>query len=85
MSEDEKRRMTEARKRANAKFNASAYDRLELKVPKGQKDEIKAHAEKYQPEVGDIGKPGYTPKGSINGFISRAINEAMKRDKAGDK
>ena len=85
MSEEEKRRMTEARKKANAKFNAQAYDRIQLVVPKGQKEEIKAHADHYQPEVGEIGKPGYTPKGSINGFITRAINEAMDRDKSSDK
>jgi len=83
MSEDTKRPMSEARKKANAKYNAAAYDRLELKVPKGQKTEIKAHAEQYQPETGEIGKPGYTPKGSINGFIARAISETMERDKDG--
>jgi len=81
MSEDEKRRMTEARKKANAKFKASAYDRIELNLPKGQKDIIKAHAAKYQEETGDIGTAGYSPKGSMTGFIARAINEAMERDK----
>ena len=80
MPEDKKRPLTEAKKKANAKYNASAYDRIELKVPKGQKSDIKAHAEKYQPEIGEIGKPGYTPKGSLNGFIVRAIDEKMQRD-----
>jgi len=81
MSEEIKRPMTEARKRANAKYESKAYDKILLRVEAGQKDKIKAHAAAHQPESGEIGKPGYTPKGSVNGFISRAINEAMERDK----
>lgn len=45
---------------------ASAYDRINLTVPKGQKEVIKAHAE-AQGE-------------SVNGFINRAISETMERD-----
>lgn len=45
---------------------ASAYDRINLTVPKGKKDTIKAHAE-AQGE-------------SVNGFINRAIEETMERD-----
>ena len=59
--------LTEAQKRANAKYNAKAYDRIELKVKKGEKDKIKAHAEKKD-------------NGSINGFVNRAIRETMERD-----
>ena len=44
-----------------------AYDRINLTVPKGQKDLIQAHAE-AQCE-------------STNGFINRAISETMERDK----
>ena len=48
----------------NNKFNAQAYDRINLTVPKGEKDKIKAYADS---------------KGeSVNGFIYRAIQEAMK-------
>ncbi|WP_418324843.1 hypothetical protein [Ruminococcus sp.] len=55
-----------ARIEANNKYNAKAYDRINIAVPKGQKDIIKAHAER---------------KGeSINGFVNRAINETMQRD-----
>jgi uncharacterized protein (DUF1778 family) len=43
------------------------YDRINLTVPKGQKDLIQAHAE-AQGE-------------STNGFINRAISETMERDK----
>lgn len=45
-----------------------AYDRINLTVPKGQKDLIQAHAE-AQGE-------------STNGFINRAILETMELDKA---
>ena len=44
-----------------------AYDRINLTVPKGQKDLIQAHAE-AQGE-------------STNGCINRAISETMERDK----
>ena len=55
-----------ARIEANNKYNAKAYDRINIAVPKGQKDIIKAHAER---------------KGeSINGFVNRAINETIQRD-----
>lgn len=84
MDESKKKALTDAQKRANAKFKAAAYDRVELSVPKGRKDEIKAHAAKYQKEVGAIGTAGYTPKGSMNAFINRAIDETMGRDKSGE-
>lgn len=45
-------------------YIAKTYDRINLTVPKGEKDKIKAYAES---------------KGeSVNGFIYRAIQEAMK-------
>lgn len=47
-------------------YIAKAYDRVNLTVPKGDKDKIKAHAE----SMGE----------SVNGFINRAIEEAMIRD-----
>ena len=46
---------------------AKAYDRINLTLPKGQKDIIKAHAESR----GE----------SVNGFISRAIENQMERDR----
>lgn len=49
------------------KYVKANYDRLELTVPKGQKAEIKAHAE----SMGE----------SVNAFISRAIENQMKQDK----
>ena len=50
----------------NNSFIAQAYDRINLTVPKGDKDIIKAHAEAH----GE----------STNSFIQRAIREAMERD-----
>ena len=43
-----------------------------LTVPKGDKEIIKAHAEKHD-------------GGSVNGFIQRAIKETMERDQQGGK
>lgn len=52
------------------KYIAKAYDRINLTMPKGKKDLIQAHAE---------------AKGeSVNGFINRAINETIERDKEGE-
>ena len=52
--------------RAKNKYNAKAYDNLRIVVKKGRKDIIKAHAE-AQGE-------------SLNGFVNRAIDEAIERD-----
>ncbi len=50
------------------KWIAKAYDRINLTVPKGDKDRLQAHAEAR----GE----------SVNGFIKRAISETMERDNA---
>ena len=52
--------------RAKNKYNAANYERIALVVPKGQKEQIKEHAE----QRGE----------SINGFVKRAIDETIKRD-----
>ena len=57
---------TEAQKRATRKYNAKAYDRIELKVSKGKKDVIKNFAALR----GD----------TLNGFVNRAIDETMERE-----
>lgn len=62
--------LTTARKKANAKYEAKAYDKTLIRLPKGRLDEIRAHIE---------------PAGeSLNGFIGRAITETMERDGGGD-
>ena len=48
------------------KWQAEHCERISLVVPKGKKDIIKSHAE--------------SKSESINGFINRAINEAIERD-----
>ena len=59
---------SKAQQRAGKKYMSENYDRINLTVPKGQKDVIRAHAEAR----GE----------SVNGFIGRAIDETMERDKA---
>ena len=61
--------MGKASTRAHNKYNAKAYDRINLTVAKGQKENIQAHATAH----GE----------SVNGFIGRAIVETMERDGAG--
>ena len=58
--------ISEARQRANAKYNKKAYDRLELKVPKGRKVDILMHAEKQ----GE----------SLNKFLNRAVENQIALD-----
>ena len=49
------------------RYEDKAYDKILVRMPKGQKELIQAHAE-AQGE-------------STNGFINRAISETMERDK----
>ncbi|MGF6990061.1 putative HicB family RNase H-like nuclease [Lachnospiraceae bacterium PM6-15] len=67
MSEDNKRsRYSEAQNKATQKYIKSNYDEFKLRLPKGQKAIIKAHAD-AQGE-------------SMNAFVIRAIDETMKKD-----
>ena len=50
------------------KYIAKAYDRVNLTMPKGERDKLRAHAEAR----GE----------SLNGCINRAIREALERDNA---
>ena len=59
--------VSKAQQKAVHKYVKNNYDRVEVTVSKGKKDEIKAHAQ-------DQGE-------SVNAFINRAIDEAMQRDK----
>lgn len=55
--------ITEAQKRAVAKYNAANYDRIEIKVPKGRKSAVEAHAK---------------AKGeSINGLVNALLRADM--------
>lgn len=69
-------RRNESQPKANTAEYKNAWqkenlDRINLTVPKGKKEVIKSHAEKYD-------------NGSVNGFIKRAIDNQMERDNAED-
>lgn len=50
------------------RYEDKAYDKVLVRFPKGKKDIIKAHAEAHSE--------------SVNGFINRAIDEAVERDES---
>ena len=58
---------TKAQQRAVNKYMKENYDEIKVRTDKGKKERIKAHAESR----GE----------SVNGFINRAIDEQMQRDK----
>ena len=57
---------TEARRKATAKYLKESVEDIRIRVPKGKKTEVKAHADKQ----GE----------SMNAFVVRAIDETIKRD-----
>ena len=61
--------VSKAQQKAVYKYMTKAYDRINLTVPKGQREVIRAHAA-AQGE-------------SVNGFLLRAIKLTMERDGAG--
>ena len=58
--------ISKAQQRATANYVKKTYDRIEVKVMKGKKEAIQAHAEAR----GE----------SLNAFINRAITQTMERD-----
>lgn len=58
--------MAERKAKWQNDYISRTYDRVNLTIPKGQKETIKAHAE--------------TQGESLNAFINRAITETMERD-----
>ena len=63
-NEERKNKNSEARIRANNRYGAKAYDRINLAVPKGQKKIIQARAD-------ELGK-------SLNGYVTDLIAEDLK-------
>lgn len=59
--------VSKAQQKAQNKWISKTYDRINLTVAKGKKEIIQAHAEAHSE--------------SMNGFINRAIDETMERDK----
>jgi len=62
--------VSKAQQRAVNKYVKSNYDEVKLRMPKGKKDIIQAHAA----QQGE----------SVNAYINRAIDEAMQRDNFDD-
>jgi len=58
--------ISKAQQKATAKYHAKNYDNFLVRTDKGKKAEIQNHAE-------SLGE-------SVNGFVNRAIDEAMERD-----
>ena len=59
--------ISESQRKAVAKYNAKSYDEIKVRVSKGNNDIIKA--------------PAVSKGESLNGFVNRAIDGAMERDK----
>ena len=59
---------SKAQQKAVSKYMKNNYDEIKVRVEKGRKAQIQAHAE-VQGE-------------SVNGFINRAIAETMERDQS---
>ncbi len=55
---------------AKNRYNAKAYDRIGIVVPKGKKDTLQSYV---------LGRGE-----SLNGFVNRAIDEAIERDGRND-
>ena len=64
---DTEKKVSEAQRKATDKY-LEKFDEMRVRVPKGRKDTVKAHAE--------------TQGESLNAFINRAITETMERDTA---
>lgn len=65
---EDKKKISAAQQKAVNKYVKENYDRINVNMPKGRKEAVKAHAE-AQGE-------------SLNAFINRAILETMERDAA---
>ncbi len=63
------RKNSEARIRTNNKWTNAHYDRINIAVPKGRKDEIKALAD--------------TRGQSVNAYIISELDEKVERDSGG--
>ncbi len=59
-----------AQKRATQKYIKNHYDRLEMRIAKGEKENILDHAIKHD--------------GSLNKFLKRAVDETIERDNEKD-
>lgn len=68
MSEEKKGRYTEAQAKAAKKYLKESVEDIRIRVPKGQKDIIKAAAE----QAGE----------SLNTYVHKSIDQRMEREAA---
>ena len=59
---------SKAQQKAVSKYKKENYDEIKVRVPKGQKEVIKSHAD----SMGE----------SVNAFIARAIDRQIEADKS---
>ena len=59
--------VSKAQRKATDKYIKDTFDELKVRIPKGKKTTLQAHA-------ADRGE-------SLNGFVNRAIDETVERDK----
>lgn len=59
---------TDARRKANQKYLKESVEDIRIRVPRGQKEVYKAHAD--------------SQRESLNSFVIRAMNETIQRDQA---
>ncbi len=57
---------SKAQQKAVSKYMKQNYDVYQIRMPKGRKEILRVHAENQRE--------------SLNGFINRAIDEAIERD-----
>ena len=62
--------VSKAQQKAVTKYMKENYDELKIRTPKGYKDAIKAHADSRGERV--------------HGFVNRALENQMERDKSGE-
>ena len=62
---------SEAQKKAVAKYNSANYEQILVRVNRGEKEVLSAHA--------------LSRGESLNAFANRALHETMKRDNSADK
>lgn len=60
---------SKAQQRAVTKYMQKNYDQIQVRTPKGKKEQVQSHAE--------------TRGESVNAFINRAIDETMQREQEG--
>ena len=69
LSQNKKPYTVDGKRVSHDEYVKTKYEDLRVRVPKGKKEIVSTHAE--------------TRGESVNGFINRAIDEAMERDKGG--